>query len=69
MLAGFLNNLGAAYNLTAMGLVLLLISSTLPEDSEQQSLVASSGMAGAVTGQLVMGFLGLNIPLRKTCVI
>jgi PHS family inorganic phosphate transporter-like MFS transporter len=58
MLANFLNNVAAAFNLTVMGLVLVSIASQIEEQAGQQSLVASAGLAGAVTGQIALGFLG-----------
>jgi len=58
MLANFLNNVGGAFNLTVMGLVLVVIGSATEENSRMRAAVASAGMAGAVSGQLIMGFLG-----------
>jgi PHS family inorganic phosphate transporter-like MFS transporter len=58
MLSGFLNNVGAAFNLTVMGLVLVAIADTTKIEARDQSLVGSAGMVGAVSGQLLMGLLG-----------
>lgn len=58
MWSGFFNNIAAAINLTVMGLVLVTISSYVETGASEQSLVASAGMIGAVSGQLIMGFLG-----------
>jgi MFS family permease len=63
----FLQNVGAAYNLSVVSLVLVALkarktnggtdtpNSVSPEDL---AWVGSSGMLGAVTGQLLLGILG-----------
>ncbi|KAH9260436.1 hypothetical protein BASA81_001606 [Batrachochytrium salamandrivorans] len=56
----YLNNVGAGFNLTVMGLILESLSS-LPNSelgSEEVSMVAGAGFLGALSGQIIMGFLG-----------
>lgn len=57
----YLNNVGAGFNLTVMGLILEALATTLPSSelgSEEVSMVAGAGFLGALSGQIIMGFLG-----------
>ena len=57
----FLSNVGAAYNLAVVGLVVAALESGFAPgavDPWHKAMVGSAGMVGAASGQLLMGFLG-----------
>lgn len=54
----FLNNVGAGFNLTVMGLTLESLGSMVSDTTGDKSMVAGAGFLGALCGQLIMGFLG-----------